>query len=250
MRLLTLCPSLTELVFDAGRGADLVGRTKFCVHPQPAVGDLPVVGGTKDPRLERIVELAPDLVLMNREENRVEDAEALREAGIEVADWMPRDPAETAGMVREIGERIDARAECERIAREIETAAAEAAAAAPATAPTFVYLIWRGPYMAVGRDTFISRMLETAGARNALAGDERYPSLESAELAALDPDLVLLSSEPFPFGEQHVSEFAQATGLDSARCRLVDGELLSWHGSRTPAGLRYASGVVAGPGPS
>lgn len=244
MRLLTLCPSLTETVFDLGCGADLIGRTKFCVHPADRVAELPVVGGTKDPRLDSILDLSPDLVLMNREENRSEDAEALRAAGVEVADWMPRDPAETAVMVREMGGRIGAAGAAERIAQEIEAAAAEAASAAPARAPSFVYLIWRGPYMAVGQDTFISRMLEVAGARNALGGEERYPTLEPEQLARLDPELVLLSSEPFPFGDKHVPEFTGATGLPAERCRLVDGELLSWHGSRTPAGLRYASGLV------
>ena len=102
MRLVSLCPSLTELVFDLGLGGDLVGRTKFCIHPADGVAAVERVGGTKNPKVARIIELAPDLVLLNAEENRREDADALVRAGLRVHVSMPRDAAETAAMVRSI----------------------------------------------------------------------------------------------------------------------------------------------------
>src|SRR5215212_6936427 len=120
MRIVSLCPSLTELVFDLGRGADLVGRTKFCVHPAGLVDAVEKVGGTKNPKVSRIVELAPDLVLLNEEENRREDAEALAAAGIATHVSFPKDVPETADMVRSIAAALDARDAGERIAADIE----------------------------------------------------------------------------------------------------------------------------------
>src|SRR3712207_821033 len=124
MRLVSLCPSLTELVFDLGRGDDLVGRTKFCVHPAGRVGRVESVGGTKNPKVARIVELAPALVLLNEEENRREDGEALAAAGVRCHVSFPRGVDDTARMVREIGAALDRRAEAERIASDIERRAA------------------------------------------------------------------------------------------------------------------------------
>src|SRR5690348_13158247 len=121
MRIVSLCPSLTELVFDLGHGDELVGRTKFCIHPADRVAAIEKVGGTKNPKIERITELSPDLVLLNEEENRREDAEALRASGIQCHVSFPHTALDTADMVRSIAAAIDARAEGERIARDIET---------------------------------------------------------------------------------------------------------------------------------
>jgi ABC-type Fe3+-hydroxamate transport system substrate-binding protein len=248
MRLVSLCPSLTELVFDLGRGADLVGRTKFCVHPADGVRQVESVGGTKNPKVERIVALAPDLVLLNEEENRREDAEALHAAGLRLHTSMPRDADETAAMVRDLGRALDRADDAERIAADIERRAGRVRAAAHGRPPVrFAYLIWRRPWMAVGGDTFVSALLALPGGVNVLAdGPERYPTVEPAALAAATPDLVLLSSEPFPFEPAHADELAALTGVPRDRFRLVDGELLSWHGSRTPAGIDYAEAVVRG----
>ena len=120
MRIVSLCPSLTELVFDLGRGADLVAVTRFCIHPADGVAEVEKVGGTKNPNVKRIIELEPDLVLLNEEENRIEDAETLRAAGIACHTSFPRTVAETAVMVRSIGSAIDASAGAEHIALEIE----------------------------------------------------------------------------------------------------------------------------------
>jgi iron complex transport system substrate-binding protein len=248
MRLVSLCPSLTELVFDLGRGDDLVGRTKFCVHPAGRVERVESVGGTKNPKVARIVELAPDLVLLNEEENRREDAEALAGAGARCHVSFPRDVAGTAQMVRDIGAVLERPADAERIAADIERRAArvrESARQAPAV--RYAYLIWRNPWMVAGGDTFVTAMLALPGGVNVFADHpERYPEVTPEELGAADPDVVLLSSEPFPFKERHAEELALATGLPRSRMHFVDGEYLSWHGSRTPDGIDYAERVIAG----
>jgi ABC-type Fe3+-hydroxamate transport system substrate-binding protein len=253
MRLVSLCPSLTELVFDLGRGDALVGRTKFCCHPADRVAAVETVGGTKNPKIARIVALRPDLVLLNEEENRREDAEALRAAGIPLHVSFPRDAPETAAMVRDIGRALDAAGAAERIAADIEArtrrvrdrVAERRAAGVPPV--RWAYLIWRRPWMAVGGDTFVSAMLAMAGGVNVLAdAPARYPEVAPGALAAAAPDVVLLSSEPFPFRDEHADELAQETGLPRERFRLVDGELLSWHGSRTPAGVDYAATLMLG----
>ena len=247
MRIVSLCPSLTELVFDLGRGDDLVGRTKFCVHPAGRVERVESVGGTKNPKIARIVELAPDLVLLNEEENRREDAEALAAAGVRCHVSFPRDVNETAQMVRDIGTALGRPAEAERIAADIERRAArvrESARQAPAV--RYAYLIWRNPWMVAGGDTFVTSMLALPGGVNVFAAHpERYPTVTPDSLATADPDVVLLSSEPFPFKEKHAEELAAAAGLPRDRMTFVDGEYLTWHGSRTPDGVDYAERVIA-----
>ncbi|MHB0949434.1 MAG: cobalamin-binding protein [Gemmatimonadaceae bacterium] len=247
MRIVSLCPSLTELVFDLGRGAGLVGRTRFCVHPEGLVDRVERVGGTKNPKVPRVVELAPDLVLLNAEENRREDWEALEAAGIRCHVSFPRDVAGTAAMVRDIAAALERDAEGERIARDIEARAARVArAAAVRPRRRYAYLIWRDPWMAVSGDTFVSAMLALAGGDNVFAhAAERYPTITPDALREADPDRVFLSSEPFPFTAKHAAELSGATGLPLERFVLVDGELLSWHGSRTPRGIDYAGALLA-----
>lgn len=247
MRIVSLCPSLTELVFDLGRGEDLVGVTQFCVHPAERVRLVEQVGGTKNPRLERILELAPDVVLFNEEENRREDFEALRDAGLHLVNTFPKGALETATMVRQVGQELGRPTEAEAIASDIERRVARVTAEAAGRAPVrFAYLIWRQPWMSVSGDTFASALLVQAGGVNVFAGrDERYPQIELGELRAARPDLVLLCTEPFLFKEEHVTEVADACGLELARVRIADGEYLSWHGSRTPAGVDYAAELIA-----
>ena len=246
MRIVSLCPSLTELVFDLGRGADLVGRTKFCIHPAGRIDAVEKVGGTKNPKIDRIVALAPDIVLLNEEENRREDADALADAGLTIHSSFPRTALETATMVRSIASALDARDEGERIAHDIELRHARVVRDATGRpTATFAYLIWREPLMTVNDDTFVSALLADAGGRNVFGAEStRYPAITVDALRAADPDVVLLSTEPFPFKPSHADELSAATGIPRERFEIVDGELLSWHGSRTPAGIDYAEQVV------
>jgi ABC-type Fe3+-hydroxamate transport system substrate-binding protein len=246
MRIVSLCPSLTELVFDLGHGESLVGRTKFCVHPADRVETVEKVGGTKNPKIDRIVALAPDLVLLNEEENRREDAEALEAAGIRCHVSFPHTALDTAAMVRSIADAIHASEAGEHIARDIESRHARVVRAAEGRdAVRFAYLIWREPWMVVNADTFVSALLTDAGGRNVFASQsDRYPTITPEQLSAADPHVVLLSTEPFPFKPSHADELATVSGLPRDRFRIVDGEMLSWHGSRTPNGIDYAEQVI------
>ena len=247
MRIVSLCPSLTELAFDLGRGKELVGITDYCVHPADEVGAIEKVGGTKTPDIARIVELRPDVVLLNEEENRIEDAEALAAAGLRTHASFPRDVQGTAEMVRSIGEALASAREADAIASDIESRAARVrASAAGKRAVAFAYLIWRKPWMAVNADTFAHALLAQAGGKNVFADRaERYPTIELADLDRVRPDLVLLGTEPYPFQDRHIEEIALATGIQRERFRIADGEYLSWHGSRTPAGIDYAERLIA-----
>jgi ABC-type Fe3+-hydroxamate transport system substrate-binding protein len=250
MRLVSLCPSLTELVFDLGAGDALVGRTKFCVHPADRVEAIEKVGGTKNPKIERIVELAPDLVLMNEEENRKEDADALAAAGLRVHTSMPRTAPETAAMVRSIGRAISRSRQAELIAEDIERRADRVQRDAVRYPPIrYACVIWREPIMTVNDDTFIAGLLQLPGGQNVFGDrDSRYPTITAQELHDADPLLVLLTNEPFPFQDRHADELASVSRLPRERFRLVDGELLSWHGSRTPRGIDYAEAILRGDG--
>lgn len=240
MRIVSLCPSTTETVCALGRGADLVGITKFCVHPRGALSNIPRVGGTKNPDIERLVALKPDLVLMNREENRREDAERLSARGLRIHACMPQSVKEAAEAVRALGRELHAAQPARQLAARIDELAAEVQREARGRRPLGVaYLIWRKPWMAAGSPTYIDDLLALAGGRNLFAElGERYPVVEVARLAAAE--LVLLASEPFPFKERHVGELAGLTGLEPQRFVLVDGESFSWHGYRTLNGLRGA----------
>lgn len=246
MRIVSLCPSLTELAFDLGAGDELVGITEWCVHPADRVGKVEKVGGTKNPRVARIVELAPDWVLMNEEENRIEDAQALERAGIRVHSTFPKDTDGTAEMVRSIGAALERRGEAERIARDIEARAERVRTAARGLPEvTWAYLIWRKPWMSVNRDTFVDALLALAGGRNVFgAREQRYPEFTLEELAKAAPQRVFLCTEPFSFKPEHADELSAATGLPRERFVIADGEYLSWHGSRTPDGIDYAEALL------
>ena len=257
MRIVSLCPSLTELVFALGLEEQLVAITKYCIHPADGVAKIEKVAGTKDPDVQRIIELAPDAILLNEEENRIEDAEALQAAGLNLVSTFPKTPLETASMVRHVGKALAAIAgappeaqriadSAEAIALDIEQRCAQVAAAAATSAPVrFAYLIWRKPYMTVNADTYPSAILEQAGGQNVFGGDaDRFPAFELAALIEANPDQVYLCTEPFPFEQKHIDELAAATGFAPSRFHIAVGEYLSWHGSRTPAGVDYARALV------
>lgn len=240
-RVVSLVPSLTELVVSLGAGDSLVGRTRYCVHPPAAVANVPVLGGTKDPDLAGVLACAPDLVLMNEEENRREDHDALRAAGLRCASFLPRRVDDVPTMVREVGTLLGRDPVGEELAAEIETCAAAARSDAVGAGASYAYLIWRRPWMVAARDTYIGGLLSVGGARNVF--DAGYPEVSPEALRAADPDLVFLSSEPYPFREDHIDELTRDVGLPRARFRLVDGRVLSWHGAATLAGLELVRGL-------
>ncbi|WP_375446505.1 ABC transporter substrate-binding protein [uncultured Fibrella sp.] len=228
-RIVSLVPSQTELLFYLGLTDEVVGLTKFCIHPADKVVGKAVVGGTKNVRISQVASLNPTLILANYEENTEADVNALRAiAPVHITDVKTLPDALV--MIREVGGLVNRQAEADVLARQI---GASFAALRPVTGShclSVAYLIWRNPYMAAASNTFIDAMLTEAGFRNAFANQTRYPVVTETDLKAAAPDLIFLSSEPYPFQEKHLKELQ--TCCLSAQVRLVDGELFSWYGSR------------------
>ncbi|EMR00798.1 helical backbone metal receptor [Cesiribacter andamanensis] len=225
-RIISLVPSQTELLYHLGLEEQVVGITKFCVHPPHWRKQKTLVGGTKTLHPELIRQLQPDLIIGNKEEN---EQQAIESLATEFPVWMSDIACleDALEMMRRVGE-ITGRAEAsEKLVSEV----IRAFAALPAMeSRSALYLIWRKPWMGVGHSTFIHQMLTLIGLRNVLEDQARYPELSEAELQRLNPEVVLLSSEPYPFQEKHLAEL-QAL-LPQSRLLLVDGELFSWYGSR------------------
>ena len=240
-------PSTTESVCALGAARRLIARTRYCSEPADATAGIAAVGGTKNPDLDAILALKPDLVLGNAEENRAEDLEHLA-ARVPTLVQTPRTVAEAAVELRVLASRLGAPGAADPWLDRVDASLREAAAAARGRPPLRVYYaIWRKPWMTVNADTFAHALLGQAGGVNVFAANPtRYPEITTEELAAADPDLVLLCTEPFPFQEKHVEELVAATGLPEDRFRIADGEYLSWHGSRTPDGIDYAERLIRG----
>lgn len=240
-RIVSLVPSLTELVCDLGAGDRLIAVTRFCTEPAARVAALPRVGGTKTPRLEQILALRPDLVLVNAEENQRDDFDRLLTAGVPVFVSFPRSVAAVVDGIRRLGIVLEADAPAAALAARIE-AARRALAPRIAPAARVFCPIWRRPYMSFNRDTYCDDLLACAGGANlCAAAATRYPVVELAEIAAADPQVILLPDEPYPFAERHLASLAPlhtSSAWRAGRVHLVDGKALSWYGRRTPDALR------------
>ena len=238
-RIVSLVPSITELLFYLGLGDQVVGRTTFCIHPETRVAGVPRVGGTKKPHMEKLRQLRPSHVIVNVDENRKEDVEAITAFTPHVVVTHPLAPDDNLTLYRMMGGIFDRRAQAEQLCGEFQRARDALVKTSASLPPRRVlYLIWRDPWMSVSADTYVANMLRLGGMAvvAARAGD-RYPVIAEDEPAWQRADAVLLSSEPYPFREKHLEEVQAGTGKT---VRLVDGELLSWYGSRAIAGVRYA----------
>jgi len=238
IRIVSLVPSLTELLFALGLGPAVVGRSTFCVHPSPEIDAVPRIGGTKKPRLDRIRTLAPTHVVVNVDENRREDVSALRELGSEIIVTHPLRPSDNLDLYALLGHVFSRKAEAERLTElfSAELAATETVGRRLPSAPV-LYLIWRAPWMTISEPTYISRMLALVNWQTLpLDPERRYPEIDLDDPRLEGVAEILLPSEPFPFGEKHARELAAIR--PGIPIRLVDGEYLSWYGSRAIAGLR------------
>lgn len=226
MRVVSLVPSLTELLFDLDGDIEVVGRTRFCIHPAEQISKAAIVGGTKNPRIERIRALKPDLVVLNHEENRREDAEAIRA-------FAPLLVTEISTVEQALGAILDIGA-----ATRTAEAATQLCASIRAQMPSpetytplrTAYLIWKKPLMSVGGDTYIHDVMRLFGFENLFAGTTRYPETSYEALARLGTELVLLSSEPYPFKQADADEAQHA--VPGSLAVTADGEAFSWYGSR------------------
>lgn len=224
-RIVSLVPSQTELLFYLGLEKEVIGITKFCIHPADSIKVKTVVGGTKKFNIEKIDELQPDLIVGNKEENYQEGIELLSK---KYPVWMSDIVSlqSSYAMIEELGKILGRVNPAKTLVNSLRSSIK---LIPQFTGKTVLYVIWRKPWMAVGKETFIDNVLSSVGFTNVVT-ENRYPSFLDQEAKRYAPDYVFLSSEPYPFTLKHLSEVQQLFPL--SKILLIDGELFSWYGSR------------------
>lgn len=245
-RLVSLVPSLTELLCEIGAAEQLVGVSRFCTHPPPVVERIEKVGGTKDPDCDRIAALAPGLVFVDRDENRREDFDRLTAAGLQVFVVHPRRVHRVARTVESIGHVVGRGAAAAEIAAAIDR---QLDIERPLDgAPRRVFCpIWRNPWMSIGADTYAADLLRQSGGATVCRSDEPYPKVSLAAVAAQMPEVVLLPDEPYVFRARHIetmSELRDTPAWRDGRIHLIDGKAMFWYGPRTAAALRMLRSLL------
>ncbi len=235
MRVVSLVPSLTETLFDLGAGADVVGITDFCIFPPGLT--LPRLGGTKNPRVEEIRALQPDVVYMNSEENLRRHADAIAEfARVDVSE--PKSVEDVMALIARLGAMHGRGDRAAELIGEMSDALDRLK---PVLHFSFAVPIWKEPWMWCGGDTYVSRLVECAGGVNVLREKTRYPQMAPDEVLALKPDAVFLPDEPYLFTRD------DATAIDARTIGPFPGHLFTWHGTRTILGLRFLRDEVPRP---
>lgn len=226
-KIISLVPSITELLFDLGLDNDVTGITKFCVHPQQWFKTKTRIGGTKNIQIDKIKSLHPDLIIANKEENVKEQIEALQKTSTV---WLTDITTfeDSLQMITNCGVVTGKKEKAIVIVEKIKSSFNNLQKIKPEIKT--LYLIWQNPYMSIGSDTFIHDMMHTAGFNNVCKDHLRYPTFTLQQIIDLNPELILLSSEPFPFKQKHIEELQQH--LPNTKILLVDGEMFSWYGSR------------------
>ncbi|WP_316835142.1 helical backbone metal receptor [Pedobacter nutrimenti] len=236
-KIVSIVPSQSELLFDLGLGDEVIGLTKFCVHPENRFKEKVKIGGTKKLNIELIRSLKPDLIIGNKEENEQSQIELLME---EFPVWMSDiyDLEGAKNAILQIGELVNREPEAAYLNHLIHAGFTDLQVLALQNNlhKKVAYLIWKDPYMFAGQNTFINDILMRNGLQNVVK-ISRYPEFGLSELAELEPDLIFLSSEPYPFKEKHLEEVREM--VPGARVMLVDGEMFSWYGSRLVKAVEY-----------
>lgn len=246
-RIISLVPSQTELLYDLGLRNEVVGITKFCVHPEEWFRTKTRVGGTKKYDFEKIKALEPDLIIGNKEENEKEQIEELMK---HYNVWMSDiyNLKDAFDMITRVGTLVGKREEAVNLKLKIESQfnvfEQSQSLRTPNSKLRTSYFIWRNPYMVAGRDTFINEMLKLCNLENVFTDrTSRYPEISNEEIIEACPEIVLLSSEPYPFKEKHIQELQEL--LPNAKVLVVDGEIFSWYGSRLLKAPEYFSDLFA-----
>ncbi|MFY9310449.1 MAG: helical backbone metal receptor [Bacteroidia bacterium] len=243
-RIVSLVPSQTELLYDLGLRDEVVGITKFCIHPNEWFRSKTRTGGTKKLNFDIIKQLQPDLIIGNKEENEQSQIELLMQ---EYPVWMSNiyTLSDALDMITRIGTLVNRQHPSQLLKLQIEAAFRNLAAqqATNFQLQTVAYFIWRDPWMAAGNNTFINDMLSRCGFQNVFSNHERYPEVNQALLRDAAPELILLSSEPYPFKEKHIRELKSI--CPDSKILLVDGELFSWYGSRLLKSPGYFQQVLS-----
>ena len=240
-RIISIVPSQTELLFDLGLTDEIVGITKFCLHPKDKFKLTTKIGGTKKLDIEKIKSLNPDLIIGNKEENQKEDIEILMK---EFPVWMSDifDLSDAIQMIKSVGEIVNKKEKANSIANQIENGFDELKQSLNTSTPKNVlYFIWQNPNMLAGQNTFITEMLTFCGLKNIIQ-EHRYPTIDKDELEKLTPEVVLLSSEPFPFKQKHIEEYQKI--WPTAKVMLIDGEMFSWYGTRLLKSVQYFKNLI------
>lgn len=252
-RIVSLVPSITELLCDLGLAASLVGRTGFCIHPADIVRTIPKIGGTKDVNVEKIRRLAPTHLVVNIDENEKPVVDALASFIPHIIVTHPLGPRDNLALYRLLGGIFGTMEKADDLCAAFEREYALLQAMPKGPAQVMLYCIWQDPWMTISRDTYIARMMNEIGwecwmPEAIVAGLEagsRYPVFSWSDAVAGSIDGILLSSEPYRFTEAHVDALEKQMGKP---VRLVDGEMMSWYGSRAIAGLRYLRELVTSGG--
>lgn len=242
-RIVSLVPSQTELLYDLQLDEEIVGITKFCVHPESWFKSKRKIGGTKDFKPEEIRKLQPDLILANKEENNEESLSLLME---EFPVWVSDISGYSSAleMISAVGTLTGKKEKAEQLIKEIEAnffTLKQFTAANSGKAPHVLYFIWKEPWMVAGKNTFIQDMLRHCGL-NPMITAPRYPEISLNDIRDLQPDYIFLSSEPYPFNKDHKDLFSGI--LPPERIILVDGEFFSWYGSRLRMAASYFISLV------
>ena len=226
MKIVSTVPSQTELLADLGLENEVVGITKFCVHPESWYRNKLRIGGTKNLDLKKIRTLQPDLIIANKEENTKDQIEALmKDFKVFVSDV--KTLTDNFALIEKVGELTNRQLESIQLRHKLKTAIKTVYSTKRRKA---AYLIWKDPIMVAGGDTFINSMLELCGFQNIFKDRTRYPEVAIEDIFTLEPEYILLSSEPFPFKEKHVKEYQDI--FTDSKVMTVDGEAFSWYGTR------------------
>jgi ABC-type Fe3+-hydroxamate transport system substrate-binding protein len=226
-RIVSLVPSQTELLYSLGLDGEVAGITKFCVHPESWFRSKPRIGGTKNVHIDNVHSLQPDLIIANKEENVKEQVEAL---AAHYPVWISdvNNLEDACAMIKSVGDMTGTAQKATALITAIQAGFQQLNPLTPALRTA--YLIWKNPYMTIGNDTFIHYMLSRCGLQNVFSDRTRYPAITVAELQAVHCEVLLLSSEPYPFKQQHIDELQEE--LPHTKIMLADGEMFSWYGSR------------------
>lgn len=224
MKVVSLVPSITEALFDLGLTEnEVVGRTKFCIHPEEKVKNVPIIGGTKNINIDKIKALQPDLILANKEENIKEQVEALMD-DFKVIVSNVENIEDNYYLLKNLGKIFNKEDRAQAFNMKIYEILSEAKINSNIKV---AYLIWKNPYITIGSDTFIHQILGEIGFENIFKDQKRYPEIQTEDLA--DADIIMLSSEPFPFKEKHIEELKEF--YPEKKIMIVDGEAFSWYGT-------------------
>ena len=243
-RIVSLVPSITELIVDLGLSKQLVGRTGFCIHPREMVKKVPKVGGTKTIDVAKIRKLAPTHLIVNVDENPRDVVADLAKIVPNVIITHPVAPEDNLKLYRLLGAIFSREEEADVLCEKFECALADVRRASAAwPRQQVIYLIWKSPWMTVSRETYISRTLAAAGWDTyEIRSDARYPTIELTPEQLRSVSFVLFSSEPYSFSERHLVELLDSMPLGhKTRCALINGEMTSWYGSRAIQGMVYLS---------